>query len=57
MLVDRRETKRINPMLRALADWHVLLYENNEFKSDWHWNGESPSGAIVRLLARKPRRR
>jgi len=55
--VDRRETKRINPMLRSLAAWHVLHYENDEFTSDWHWDGESPRGPIVRLLARKPGRR
>lgn len=52
--LDRRETKQINPMLRSLADWHVLLYQNDEFTSDWHWDGESPRGPIVRLLARKP---
>jgi SAM-dependent methyltransferase len=53
--VDGRETKRTNPMLQAFADWHLLHYENDELKSDWHWDGESPSGPIVRLLARKPR--
>jgi len=54
---DRRDTRRTNPMLQSLADWHVLLYENDEFPSDWHWDGESPRGPIVRLLARKPARR
>ena len=52
--IDWRETRRINPMLGSLADWHVLHYENDEFTSDWHWDGESPRGPIVRLLARKP---
>lgn len=51
---DRRETQRPSPMLRCFLDWSVLHYENDEFKSDWHWNGESPSGPIIRLLARKP---
>jgi len=54
---DRRETKRASPMLRCFLDWRVLHYENNEFESDWHWNGKSPTGAIVRLLARKPSQR
>jgi len=51
---DKREAKAPSPMLRCLADWRVLHYENDEFESDWHWNGESPRGAIVRVLARKP---
>ncbi len=51
---DRRETKRRNPMLESLSDWHLLLYENDEFTSDWHWNGDSPSGPMVRVLAQKP---
>src|SRR5262245_19205162 len=51
---DRRETKKPSPMLECFADWHVLRYESDEFESDWHWNGESPRGAIVRVLARKP---
>ena len=55
--VDRRETKKPSPMLECFADWHVLHYQHDEFESDWHWNGESPRGPIVRLLARKPRRR
>ena len=54
---DRRDTRRRSPMIRALLDWHVLHYENDEFESDWHWNGEAPTGPIVRLLARKPRMR
>jgi 2-polyprenyl-3-methyl-5-hydroxy-6-metoxy-1,4-benzoquinol methylase len=53
-LVDRRETKKPSPMLECFADWHVLHYEHDEFDSDWHWDGESPRGPIVRLLARKP---
>src|SRR5262245_41156291 len=52
--VDRRETKKPSPMLECFADWHVLHYEHDEFESDWHWDGESPRGPIVRLLARKP---
>lgn len=55
--IDRRETKKRNPMLGCFADWHVLAYAGDEFRSDWHWAGESPSGPIVRVLARKPRRR
>lgn len=52
--IDRRETRRPSPMLECFVGWHVLRYENNEFESDWHWNGESPRGPIVRLFARKP---
>jgi 2-polyprenyl-3-methyl-5-hydroxy-6-metoxy-1,4-benzoquinol methylase len=55
--VDRRETKKPSPMLECFTDWHVLHYQSDEFESDWHWDGESPRGAIVRVLARKPRRR
>jgi len=55
--IDRRETKKPSPMFESFADWHVLHYEHDEFESDWHWNGESPRGPIVRLLARKPSRR
>ena len=55
--VDRRETKRPSPMLECFADWHVVRYEHDEFESDWHWDGESPRGPIVRVLARKPRRK
>lgn len=54
---DARESKAPSPMLAAFLDWHVLHYENDEFESDWHWNGESPRGPIVRLLARKRWRR
>ncbi len=54
--LDQRETRRPSPMLRCFADWHVLHYENDDFESDWHWSGESASGPIVRLLARKPSR-
>jgi 2-polyprenyl-3-methyl-5-hydroxy-6-metoxy-1,4-benzoquinol methylase len=54
--LDRREERRPSPMLQCFADWHVLHYESDEFESDWHWNGESPRGPIVRLLARKPSR-
>jgi SAM-dependent methyltransferase len=53
---DRREAKRPSPMLECFADWHVLHYESDEFVSDWHWDGESPSGPMVRVLARKPAR-
>jgi 2-polyprenyl-3-methyl-5-hydroxy-6-metoxy-1,4-benzoquinol methylase len=53
---DKRETRRASPMLRCFIDWRVLHYENDELKSDWHWNGQSPTGPIVRLLARKPSR-
>jgi 2-polyprenyl-3-methyl-5-hydroxy-6-metoxy-1,4-benzoquinol methylase len=52
--LDRRETRRPSPMLESFVGWHVLRYENDELESDWHWAGESPRGAIVRLLARKP---
>jgi 2-polyprenyl-3-methyl-5-hydroxy-6-metoxy-1,4-benzoquinol methylase len=52
--LDLRETRRPSPMLQCFQSWHVLHYENDEFDSDWHWNGESPRGPIVRLLARKP---
>jgi SAM-dependent methyltransferase len=52
--LDRRETRRPSPMLARFVDWHVLHYESDEFESDWHWDGESPRGPIVRLLARKP---
>ena len=52
--LDDRETRRPSPMLRSFLDWHVLHYENDVLKSDWHWNGQSPTGPIVRLLARKP---
>ena len=52
--IDRREARRPSPMLRSFLDWRVLHYSSDEFESDWHWNGESPAGAIVRLLARKP---
>lgn len=55
--LDRRETRRPSPMLQCFLGWHVLHYEHDEFESDWHWNGESPRGAIVRILARKPSRR
>ena len=41
-------------MLRSFFDWRVLHYEHDELRSDWHWNGQSPTGQIVRLLARKP---
>jgi 2-polyprenyl-3-methyl-5-hydroxy-6-metoxy-1,4-benzoquinol methylase len=51
---DRAEARRPSPMIRRFLDWQVLQYENDNFPSDWHWNGESPSGPIVRLLARKP---
>lgn len=54
--LDRREARRRSPMLRAFVDWHLLHYENDVLKSDWHWDGESPTGQIVRLLARKPAR-
>jgi SAM-dependent methyltransferase len=54
--LDRRETQRPSPMLQCFHDWHVLHYENDEFESDWHWDGESPRGPIIRLLARKPSR-
>jgi 2-polyprenyl-3-methyl-5-hydroxy-6-metoxy-1,4-benzoquinol methylase len=54
--LDKHETKQPSPMLQSFADWHVLHYENDDFQSDWHWNGESPRGVIVRLLARKPSR-
>ena len=54
---DQREAKAPSPMLACFADWHVLHYENDEFQSDWHWDGESPRGAIVRVLARKPSRK
>ena len=43
-------------MLECFLDWRVLHYEHDEFASDWHWDGESPTGPIVRLLARKPSR-
>jgi 2-polyprenyl-3-methyl-5-hydroxy-6-metoxy-1,4-benzoquinol methylase len=52
--LDERETRRPSPMLRCFLDWQVLDYEHDVLKSDWHWNGESPTGRIVRLLARKP---
>jgi hypothetical protein len=52
--LDAIETKRPSPMLRAFVDWRVIHYEHDDFQSDWHWDGESPRGAIVRLLARKP---
>ena len=51
---DDREQRKHSPMLRAFVDWRVLHYEHDEFRSDWHWDGESATGAIVRLLARKP---
>ncbi len=51
---EQREARRHSPMLRCFVDWCVLHYEHDEFESDWHWNGESPSGTIVRILARKP---
>jgi len=51
---DQHDTRRRSPMIRSLLDWHVLHYENDELESDWHWNGEAPTGPIVRLLARKP---
>jgi SAM-dependent methyltransferase len=51
---DSEEGKLPNPMLRCFQDWNVLHYEHDVFQSDWHWNGESPTGPIVRLLARKP---
>jgi len=54
--LDDRETRRRSPMLQCFLDWHMLHYEHDTFQSDWHWNGQSPSGSIVRLLARKPRR-
>jgi SAM-dependent methyltransferase len=52
--VDMLESRRPNPMLQAFADWHVLHYEHDVFTSDWHWRGESATGPIVRILARKP---
>lgn len=51
---DSDEGKLPNPMLRCFQDWQVLHYEHNVFQSDWHWSGESPTGPIVRVLARKP---
>lgn len=54
---DKREAKAASPMLSSFVDWRVLHYENDEFDSDWHWDGESRRGAIVRLLARKPTKR
>lgn len=51
---DLEEGKLLNPMLRWFESWHVLHYEHDVFPSDWHWDGESPTGPIVRLLARKP---
>jgi SAM-dependent methyltransferase len=54
--LDKRETKKPSPMLASFVDWHVLHYENDQLKSDWHWDGESPRGAIVRMLVRKPGR-
>jgi len=55
--LDDRDTRRPSPMLRSFLDWQVLHYENDRLNSDWHWNGQSPTGPMVRLLARKPRRR
>ena len=55
--LDKREAKAPSPMLECFADWHVVRYEHDEFESDWHWDGESPRGPIVRVLARKPRRK
>ena len=54
---DRRDTRRHSPMIRSFLDWHVLHYEHDEFISDWHWDGQSKTGPIVRLLARKPKRK
>jgi tellurite methyltransferase len=51
---DGEDAKLPNPMLRYFQDWNVLHYEHDVFQSDWHWSGESPTGLIVRLLARKP---
>jgi 2-polyprenyl-3-methyl-5-hydroxy-6-metoxy-1,4-benzoquinol methylase len=48
------EGRLTNPMLGHFLDWHVLHYQHDVFESDWHWSGESPTGMIVRLLARKP---
>jgi SAM-dependent methyltransferase len=53
---DKRESRAHSPMLASFLDWCVLHYENDEFESDWHWDGESPRGPIVRVLARKPSR-
>ena len=55
--LDKREARAPSPMLECFADWHVVCYEHDEFDSDWHWDGESPRGPIVRVLARKPRRK
>ncbi len=52
--LDKRESRRHNPMLECFLNWRVLHYEHDEFETDWHWDGESPTGPIVRLLARKP---
>ena len=52
--LDDRETRQPSPMLRCFLDWRILHYEHDELKSDWHWNGLSPTGPIVRLLVRKP---
>jgi SAM-dependent methyltransferase len=54
---DAEESHKPSPMLRSFLDWHVLHYENDELKSDWHWAGESSTGPMVRLLARKPLRK
>ncbi len=51
---DAEDGRLPNPMLRHFLDWNVLHYEHDVFQSDWHWSGESPTGPIVRLLARKP---
>ncbi len=51
---DAEEGRRVNPMLGSLSDWHLLHYEHDVHQSDWHWKGESPTGLIVRALARKP---
>jgi len=52
---DADEGNLPNPMLQFFQDWNVLHYEHDVFRSDWHWSGESPTGPIVRVLARKPR--
>ncbi len=51
--LDKRDVRGPSPMLESFLDWRVLHYQHDEFESDWHWDGESPRGPIVRLLARK----
>jgi hypothetical protein len=52
--LDQRETRRPSPMLACFLDWRVQHYENDELKSDWHWNGKNPTGPMIRLLVQKP---